>query len=520
VEVIPFRFPLADRSRDAVSAALEDLAERLGTTCEAAEIVGRDLAPLRAALDRLDRLTWEEGRVSGGENHRRLVSASDLGGGDPDAFLAELEAAIEAAARREASSAGPRIGLFGVPPALSDLHEALEAVGARVVFNEAAFDFAMIPPASGSRADLAEQYRRYAYPYGIAVRAERALVEADRRGLDAWLVYDQSFCHHNLEAPALDRVLGDRPRLHLEGDAPGPVSGRDRIRIEAFVRTLSRSGGALRSSPSGSGSPALGLDLGSRFAKVVFRDGEGAEEARVLDSMRFYRTWARRTATGLALDLPAVLKDELGVRPPAGLTGVATGYGRHLDGLVGCRAVPEVHAHAAGAAVQAGPGELVLADLGGQDTKAVRVRDGVVLDFVMNDRCAAGSGRYVENMARLLELDLDEILTLSDADPVTLSNVCATFGESEVVGLIVEGIPVERIAAGILRSVAMRLLQLLGRLPDVSGLPLHLSGGLAASPGLVRFLDEAWDGPVAALPRPRLNGALGCLELAASGPTP
>jgi predicted CoA-substrate-specific enzyme activase len=261
------------------------------------------------------------------------------------------------------------------------------------------------------------------------------------------------------------------------------------------------------------------LDLGSRFAKIAYRDSKGAVEVRILDSMRFYRTWARRTATGLALDLPAVLRDGLGIIPPAGLTGIATGYGRHLEGLVGCHAVPEVHAHAAGAAAQVGPAEFVLADLGGQDTKAVRVRGGEVLDFVMNDRCAAGSGRYVENMARLLELELSEIL-IHHANPVVLSNVCATFGESEVVGLVVEGVPVERIAAGILRSVAMRLLQLLGRLPDTGGLPLYLSGGLAASTGLVQLLDAIWDGPVESLPRPRLSGALGCLELAAAGPTP
>ncbi len=518
VEVVTFRYPLAERSEDGVFAALEVLADRLGTTLAAAEDVRKELAPLRAALDRLDRLTWEEGRIPGAENHRWLVSSSDLGGGDATAFLADLEAAISAGARREPAPQGPRLGLFGVPPALTDLHDAVETAGARVVFNEVASDFAMIPPASG----LPEQYRRYAYPYGVEARAERAVREADRRDLDAWLVYDQSFCHHNLELPAVDRLLGDRPRLHLEGDAPGPVAGRDRIRLEAFVQTLGRPRPAGKSVPAAADTghhPALGLDLGSRFAKLAYRDPGGALEFRILDSMRFYRTWARRTATGLALDLQAVLRDGLGVQPPEGLVGVATGYGRHLEGLVGCRAVPEVHAHAAGAAAQIGPAEFVLADLGGQDTKAIRVRGGAVLDFVMNDRCAAGSGRYVENMARLLEVDLAEVLTHHE-DPVILSNVCATFGESEVVGLVVEGVPLERIAAGILRSVAMRLLQLLGRLPDVGGLPLYLSGGLATSSGLVRLLEANRGGDVVALPRPRLSGALGCLELAVSGPTP
>jgi len=121
-------------------------------------------------------------------------------------------------------------------------------------------------------------------------------------------------------------------------------------------------------------------------------------------------------------------------------------------------------------------------------------------------------------MALLLEMDLDEVLR-HHADPVILSNVCATFGESEVVGFVVDGVPVERICAGILRSVVMRLLHLLGRMPDVRDLPLYLSGGLAKSPGLVCLLDIAWEGHVAALPRPRLSGALGCLELAALSST-
>ena len=519
VEMVTFRYPISDRSEVAMKTALGELADRLGTTLAAAEGVREELVPLRAALDRLDQLTWRDGRISGGDNHRCLVSSSDLAGGDAVAFLADIETAIGASSRRPPPKRGPRLGLFGVPPALTDLHDVVEAAGAQVVFNEVASDFAMIPPASS----LPEQYLRYTYPYGVEARAERAVSEADRRKVDAWLIYDQSFCHHNLESPAVDRLLGGCPLLHIEGDAPGPVGSRDRIRIEAFVQTLGRPPRIVESSASPTTleprCPALGLDLGSRFAKLAYRDPSGNLEVRILDSMGFYRNWARRTATGLALDLSAVLLDGLGVHPPDGLIGVATGYGRHLEGLVGCRAVPEVHAHAAGASAQIGSEEFVLADLGGQDTKAIRVGDGAVLDFVMNDRCAAGSGRYVENMARLLEVDLSEIMVHYEA-PVILSNVCATFGESEVVGLVVEGIPVERIAAGILRSVAMRLLQLLGRLPGTDGLPLYLSGGLAASSGLVRLLDAAWSGAVVPLPNPRLSGALGCLELAAAGPTP
>ncbi|MBM4372971.1 MAG: 2-hydroxyacyl-CoA dehydratase, partial [Deltaproteobacteria bacterium] len=508
VEVVPFRYPLAVRTRDAARAALEDFASRLGTDLASAAAVQGSLRPLRASLERLERLTWETGQVDGGENHRWLVASSDLGGGDPMTWHDALQAFLVRAETRPPAGPGPRLGLFGVPPALTDLHEAVAAGGARVVFNEVASDFAMLPAA----LDLEEQVLRYTYPYGIEGRLRRALDEGRRRGVEAWIVYDQAFCHHLLEGPAVDRALAAQPLLHLEGDAPGPLAARDRLRLEAFLRTLSppRAPRPRRRAPPRS---RLGLDLGSRFAKTVLRDRHGGETVRVMDAMAFYRAFARRTPAGLRLDLDAVLREGHGRSGGEPVTGVATGYGRHLEGLVGCRAVPEVHAHAAGARAQAGPGEFVLADLGGQDTKVMHVRDGEVLDFALNDRCAAGSGRYVENMARLLGMPLEEVLR-HHRDPVALSNVCATFGESEVVGLVVDGVPPEQICAGILRSVASRLLQLLGRLPRTEPLPLLLSGGLADSPGLVRLLEQGRTAAVAPLPRPQLNGALGCLELA------
>jgi activator of 2-hydroxyglutaryl-CoA dehydratase len=141
------------------------------------------------------------------------------------------------------------------------------------------------------------------------------------------------------------------------------------------------------------------------------------------------------------------------------------------------------------------------------------VRGGALVNFVMNDRCAAGGGRYVENMAAALGMPLEELLRCWES-PVTLSNICATFGESEVVGLIVDGVELGRIGAGVLQSVASRCAQLLARLEGSAGLPVYLAGGLARGPGLLTLLSQTLGVPVRALPEPDYNGALGCALLA------
>jgi predicted CoA-substrate-specific enzyme activase len=194
---------------------------------------------------------------------------------------------------------------------------------------------------------------------------------------------------------------------------------------------------------------------------------------------------------------------------------VATGYGRHLVQFDNARSVPELVAHAAGAAGQVTESSFVLIDLGGQDSKVILVEDATVRHFVMNDKCAAGSGRYVENMARLLMLDLDDVIHHTRS-PVLLTNVCATFGESEVVGMVVEGRPIEQISAGIMASVANRTAALVARLPELKGKPVYLAGGLACSKALVVFLSDLLDVSVHSLPEPTFNGAIGCVCLCGS----
>ena len=260
----------------------------------------------------------------------------------------------------------------------------------------------------------------------------------------------------------------------------------------------------------------MGMDLGSRFAKVVARTKGSQEKTLTVDAVEFYRDFAVRKDGELGLDL-AALTDRLGLDDASReLHAVSTGYGRKLVDFANAATVPELAAHAAGAAAQVKEKRFLLIDLGGQDTKALIVEEGRVDTFVMNDKCAAGSGRYVENMARLLGLELDEVWRHTDS-PVSLTNVCATFGESEVIGKIVEGVPMEQICAGIIQSVAARTAQMVQRLEN-GALPVFLAGGMASSTALAYFLGKHLrGGEIRALPRPRLNGALGCIELLERG---
>ncbi len=231
LECLTFDYP-ADQDAGAMAAAIERLAERLGADPAEAERWRERLAPGRCAAAEIDRLTHEEDRVGGLENHLWLVSASDFCA-EPDRYRAEAEAFARLAGRREPMNQKVRLGLCGVPPIVPALYGFVESLGARVVFNETQRQFAMPAPAGS----LAEQYARYTYPYGVRPRLADILTECARRRLDGLIHYVQSFCHRRIE----DRIVRDEaplPVLTLEADRPGELSGQLRTRLEAFVEML------------------------------------------------------------------------------------------------------------------------------------------------------------------------------------------------------------------------------------------------------------------------------------------
>jgi benzoyl-CoA reductase/2-hydroxyglutaryl-CoA dehydratase subunit BcrC/BadD/HgdB len=228
---VPFAYP-ADRSLAALAAEIETLCRHFGVGAPAVEAARARLRLIRNKLARLDDLTWQEGKVSGRENHLWLVSASDFNG-DPDRFEQELDRFLAQAEERPARTGAVRLGCVGVPPILDDLYETLEREGAAVVFNETERQFAMLDD-SGT---LADQYRRYTYPYDIQARVQDIRAEARRRSLAGIVHYAQTFCHRQIEAIVFRETLG-LPVLSIEADRPGPVDGRTLTRIQAFLEML------------------------------------------------------------------------------------------------------------------------------------------------------------------------------------------------------------------------------------------------------------------------------------------
>lgn len=242
---------------------------------------------------------------------------------------------------------------------------------------------------------------------------------------------------------------------------------------------------------------ALGLDFGSRYVKLVYGAEGGRLVHRALDSLEFFRNGLVRREGSLALGWR-----RLGFQEPAGL--VVTGYGKHLL-KEHFATITEVRASFLGARRATGLSDFTLLEMGGQDTKVLYVKDSRVFDFQTNDRCAAGTGRYLENMARFLKMPLREFSRAVE-DPVEISQTCAIFGESELIGHLLEGTAAVRLAAGVNASVARRALALVRRYPRQT---LVFAGGVAKNRAIVRLL--AASGRRVVVPSyPQFIGALGC----------
>jgi predicted CoA-substrate-specific enzyme activase len=157
-------------------------------------------------------------------------------------------------------------------------------------------------------------------------------------------------------------------------------------------------------------------------------------------------------------------------------------------------------------------------DIGGQDSKAIRIDGaGRVAEFVMNDKCAAGTGRFLEAMAGALEVDVDELAPMGKgaAGSLTLSSMCTVFAESEVVSLIAEGTAVAEIVDGLHRAIAQRDKGLVKRIaPNITGLSVSMSGGVARNPGVVRALGQVLGCEITVPPEPDIVGALGAALIA------
>jgi len=251
----------------------------------------------------------------------------------------------------------------------------------------------------------------------------------------------------------------------------------------------------------------LGVDLGSTAIKaVLLADGTTVRARRCVPTG--YN--ARQSAEQLVSDLLAEADVDAG---DVAYT-VATGYGR-LYYEAADREVSEITCHARGARFLV-PEVRTVIDIGGQDSKVIGIADtGRVLDFAMNDKCAAGTGRFLEVMSRALHVPIDQFGELASASTkqVPISTTCTVFAESEVVGLVARGEALPDIVAAIHRSIASRVATLVKRVGVT--VPLIATGGVARNPAAVAALSTELDHPVNVAPTPQYAGALGAARVAA-----
>ncbi len=229
--VLRFDYP-PDKDPKLLKVQIERMVNFFGTSWAKAQYIKGRLDGIRAKLKDLDRLTWRENKVSGQENHLWQVSSSDFNQ-DPARFEAELDEFLSQVRPRPPFEQPVRLGLLGIPPIMSGLYEAVEELGGRVVFNEIQRQFAM----PSLKEDLVAQYLSFTYPYDVFGRIEDIAAEAKRRGVAGLIHYTQSFCFRQVQDIVLRQEL-NMPILTIEGDKPGPLDARTRLRLEAFIDVL------------------------------------------------------------------------------------------------------------------------------------------------------------------------------------------------------------------------------------------------------------------------------------------
>ena len=313
------------------------------------------------------------------------------------------------------------------------------------------------------------------------------------------------FCDYYGFAYRHSRKNSEVPLLKIETDSTPQSGGQLHTRLDAFNETIQ--GETIFSPGKKSGIRyAAGVDSGSASTDAVIID----RECRIVGSAIL------PTGKGAAAVAKRALADAL---KDAGLSLsdldaiVTTGYGRATTG-VSDNSVTEITCHARGAHFLY-PAARTVIDIGGQDSKVIRIDEtGAVLNFVMNDKCAAGTGRFLDMMARTMELSLSDMskMGLEWKKDVAISSMCTVFAESEVVSLIARNTPAEDIIHGLNMAVAGKTVSLVRRL---GGVPCYImTGGVAWNMGVVKALEEKLGEMVHVPKEAQLCGALGAALIA------
>ncbi|HNQ63618.1 MAG TPA: acyl-CoA dehydratase activase [Syntrophorhabdaceae bacterium] len=241
-----------------------------------------------------------------------------------------------------------------------------------------------------------------------------------------------------------------------------------------------------------------GLDIGSTMTKVVVI-GDSIEASIIGPTGPEHRKLANKVMED------ALIKAHLAFEDLSYI--VATGYGR-INVPFADRQITEITCHAKGLFYLL-PTVKTIVDIGGQDSKGIKIKDGKVNNFVMNDKCAAGTGRFLEVIADSLNVPLERLgeISISANRAAEISSTCTVFAEHEVTNQLANGESVANLIAGVHMSVATRVSSLVKKLQIEKD--IAITGGGAKNIGLVKALEEKFGCPVLVPPEPLITGALG-----------
>lgn len=340
----------------------------------------------------------------------------------------------------------------------------------------------------------------------------KLLEDPDLQGI---IYHTVKFCDfYSFEYSELTKV-SSTPLVKIESDFTTQSAGQLRTRLEAFAEELEdrldlrSQAGNLKAqvdtnNEKDSGMKKnyfAGIDSGSTSTDVVIVDADGAILARSIIATGYGASVSAEKALEQALVEANLAPDDIA-------NMVATGYGRSVISQ-GSGNVTEISCHARGARAL-DPQVRTIIDIGGQDSKVILIdEDGKVLNFAMNDKCAAGTGRFLEMMAHTLQLDLSAMSKrgLKYDEDIKISSTCSVFAESEVVSLIAQNKAVDDIVHGLNKSVAAKTYSLVRRVKGRG--PYMMTGGVSRNDGLVKTLEEVLGEKLIISKDAQLCGALG-----------
>ena len=442
-----------------------------------------------------------EGRI------RDMVAAYEEFSGktfDEGRFLELLKEKKSQSEKAESETGGLSVGIAGAR-ANQNIKKILEERGVRVAFD--------LTCTGLDRKILVEEdqvmtgYVRGLLSQFPCMRMEAAagrdqLIQKYADSADGVIYHTVQFCDNYSYEYAWLKGIIRRPLLLLETDYTKQSYGQILTRIEAFLESLGQNPKLLKKKTGGSDTMyVMGIDSGSTSTNAVIMDRD-----RNIKAFAVVRTGAKSGQSAQKI-LEEVL-EKAGLKREDISWIVSTGYGR-VSIPFADENVTEISCHGRGAHYF-NPNVLTILDIGGQDSKAIHLSStGEVTDFVMNDKCAAGTGRFLEMIARSLEMEIGELgpAALQSTENIEITSMCSVFAESEVISLIAQNKEKADIANGVCHSIANKSYSLMKRVgldPE-----FMMTGGVAKNPGVVRAVEEKIGAKLYICPEPEIVGAVG-----------